>query len=86
MQPDSLFLGFILQRKLGMVGHILREENEIDRALLLASVYGPRGMGRPKTRFIEDVVKVCAAVQMDRDRDMWRKFVKGTTVDHARPI
>ena len=64
MQPDSRLLDSILQRKLSLVGQILREESGIDRALLLGSVYGPRGQGpgRPKTRFIEDVVRVCGGV------------------------
>ena len=59
-----------------MVGHIWREESGIGRTLLLGSVYGPQGKGRPKTRLIEDVVKVCggvcAAVEMARDRERWR--------------
>ena len=62
MQRDLRLVDSILQRKLGLVGHILREENRIDRALLLGSVYGPRGRGRPKTRFTEDIVKVCGGV------------------------
>ena len=55
MQPDLRLLGSILQRKLGLVGHILREENGIDRALLLGLIYGPQGRGQPKTQFIEDI-------------------------------
>ena len=57
--------------------------------ILLGMVYGTRGRGRPKTRFVDDIVKVCggvcAAVEMARNRDMWRKFVKGATVDRTRP-
>ena len=89
MQPDLRLLDSILQRKLGLVGHILRQENGIDRALLLGSVYGPRGRGRPKTRFTEDIVKVCGgvcvALEMARDRDRWRKLVKAATADRTRP-
>ena len=72
-----------------MVGHILREENGIDRAPLLGSVHGPWGLGRPKTRFTEDIAKVCGevfvAVEMARDRDRWRKLVKAATADRTRP-
>ena len=89
MQPDSRFLDSILQRKLAFVGHIVREENGFDRTILLGMVYGTRGRGRPKTRFADDIVKVCgrvcAAVDMARNRDMWRKFVKGATADRTRP-
>ena len=45
MHPGLRLLDSILQRKLGLVGHILREENGIDRTLLLGSVYGSRGTG-----------------------------------------
>ena len=48
LQPDSRLLDPILQRKLGLAGHILREENGIDRALPLGSVYRPQGWGQPK--------------------------------------
>ena len=89
MQPDSRLLDSILQRKLNLVGQILREESGIDRALLLGSVYGPRGRGQSKTQFIEDVVRVCGgvcvAVEMARDRDRWRKFVQEATADRTRP-
>ena len=61
MQPDSRLLDSILQRKPGLVGHISREENGIGRALLLG--YWPRGRSRLKTRYIEDVVKVCGGVR-----------------------
>ena len=51
----------------------MREENGFDRALLLGMVYGPRGRGRPKTRFIYDIIKVCdamcAALEMARNRE-----------------
>ena len=67
----------------------MREKNGFDRALLLGMVYGPRGRSRPKTHFIDDIVKVrgavCAAVEMARNRDKWRKFVKGATADRTRP-
>ena len=88
VQPHSKRLDSILQRELGLFGHSLREENRIGRALLLGSVYEPRGRGRPKTQFIEDVVKVCggvcAAVEMARDKDRWRIFAKEAMVDGAR--
>ena len=67
----------------------MREEKGFDRALLLGMVYGPRGRGRPKTRFTDNIVKacggVCAAVEMARNRDKWKKFLKGATVDRTRP-
>ena len=40
MQPDSRFLDSILQSKLNFVGHIVREENGFDRAILQGMVYG----------------------------------------------
>ena len=88
MKPYLRFLDSILQRKLAFVGHIVGEENGFDRALLLGMVYGPRGRGRPKTHFIDEIVKVCgtvcAAVEMARSMDKWRKFVKETTADRPR--
>ena len=89
MQPDSQFLDSILQKKLAFVGHIMREENGFDIALLLGMVYAPRGSGRPKTRFTDDIIKVCgrmcAAVEMARNGDNWRKFVKGAMADRTPP-
>ena len=49
MQPDARFLDSILQKKLGLVGYILKEENGIGRGLLLGSIHGPWGRGRPTT-------------------------------------
>ena len=76
-------------KKLAFDGRIARQENGFDRVILLSMVYGTRGRGRPKTRIGDDIVKVCggvcAAVEMARNRDMWRKFVKGATADRAQP-
>ena len=57
-----------------------REEGGLDRTLLLGTVYGPGGRGRPKTRFMDGSTKyyggINAIVKQAKDKRVWRRFVK----------
>ena len=45
------------------------------------------GVGRrnDSLRTYENCVVECVAVEMARDRDRWRKFMKAATADRTRP-
>ena len=64
-------------------------------ALVLIDLYypalifsSPRGRGRPKTRFTDDITKACggihAMVQQAKDQRVCRRFVKEATVIRNR--
>ena len=61
--------------------HIIRDEGRLSRTLLFGTVYGSRGRGQPKTRFIGDITKACGAihamVQQAKDTrvgvDSWKR-------------
>ena len=80
IKAEARVFDTVYRRKLSLVGHIIREEGGLSRTLLLGTVYGPRGRGQPKTRFIDDIAKSCggihAMVQQAKDRRVWRRFVK----------
>ena len=88
IQPEARILDTVYRRKLGLVGHIIREKVGISRTLLLGTVYGPRGRGRPKTLFIDEITKVCggthAMAQQAKDWRVWQRLVKEATAIRNR--
>ena len=85
IKPETQLLTRILQRKLSFIGHIKRGEESLDRlSLLLRPVYGSRGRGRPKTRYSDEIVKMCGSMQ-ESNRSDWRRLVKVATADRFRP-
>ena len=69
---------------------ILRSDN-LDNVLLTGMVFGPRGRGRPKTRFWDDIRQLTSmgireAVRLAQDRDGWRLMVQRATAGRNRPI
>ena len=76
-------------RKLKFIGHILRSDN-LDNVLLTGMVFGPRGRGRPKTRFWDDIrqltgMGIIEAARLAQDRDGWRQMVQRATAGRNRP-
>ena len=51
-------IDIINERKLTFIGHVLRSEH-LSKLLLTGMVYGPRGRGRPKTRYSDSVKAIC---------------------------
>ena len=87
---EHQLIDIINARKLKFIGHILRSDN-LDNVLLTAMVFGPRGRGRPKTRFWDDIRQLTSmgireAVRLAQDRDGWRLMVQRATAGRNRPI
>ena len=82
-KPETRLLTSILQRKLIFVGHIIRDEESVNKTLVLDTVYGTRGRGRPKTRYSDEIVKVCGSMQeanqLAKDRGGWGRLMKGVS-------
>ena len=88
MQPEARILDTVYRRKLRLVGHIIREEGGFSRTHLLGTVYGPRGRGRPKTGFIDEIAKafggIHSMVQQAKDLRVWRRFMREATAIRNR--
>ncbi|XP_063598624.1 uncharacterized protein LOC134775096 [Penaeus indicus] len=86
---EHRLIDIINARKLKFIGHILRSDN-LDNVLLIVMVFGPRGRGRPKTRFWDDIRQLTGmgireAVRLAQDRDGWRLMVQRATAGRNRP-
>ncbi|KAG1701269.1 Blood vessel epicardial substance-A [Nymphon striatum] len=74
--PESLRTK-LSRRKMSFVGHIFRS-NDIDKELLMGTVYGNGGRGRSKTRLSDNIKEIgggrsfVALYEMAQDRDAWR--------------
>ena len=83
-------MDIINERKLTFIGHVLRSDH-LTKLLLTGMVYGPRGKGRPKTRYSDCLRTTCGismadAVRMAQDRESWRNRVQRATAGRTRPI
>ena len=83
-------IDIINERKLTFIGHVLRSEH-LSKLLLTGMVYGPRGRGRPKTRYSDSMRAICGisiteAARMAQDRERWRNRVQRATAGRIRPI
>uniref|UniRef100_H2YWZ5 Reverse transcriptase domain-containing protein n=1 Tax=Ciona savignyi TaxID=51511 RepID=H2YWZ5_CIOSA len=84
---DRRLTDMINERKLEFIGHILRRDHHLDNVLLTGMVYGPRGRGRPKTRYWDDIrqltgLGVKEAIRLAQNRIKWRRLVKRATASH----
>ena len=82
-------IDIINERKLTFIGHVLRSEH-LSKLLLTGMVYGPRGRGRPKTRYSDSMRAICGisiteAARMAQDLERWRNRVQRATAGRIGP-
>ena len=70
----------VLQQKLSYFGHVTRGDS-FEKSIMLGMGNGSRQRGRPRTRWMEDILKATDmilpdAIEAARDRNSWRKKVK----------
>ena len=80
----------ITKRKLTYFGHVMRSDDSLEKALILAMSDGKRKRSRPRTRWM-DIIKEVTGLNMQqlavltRDRNEWRKKVMAVTRGRIRP-
>ena len=82
--PESL-LNQIVKSQLTYFGHICRRDgSSLEKTMLLGSIEGTRGRGRPRIRWLDTLTKQTGKTlrqltEMSQNRVDWRKFVNGVT-------
>ena len=88
--PETRLLDTILQKKLGITGHIMQDQSNLSNTLITGMVFR-KGKGDSKDRYSQDSIEVCGfgsfneVTRMTEDRIGWRKLVKGATVNRTQP-
>ena len=70
----------VIQQKLSYFGHVTRGDS-FEKSIMLGMGNGSRRRGRPRTRWMEDILKATDmtlpdAIEAARDRNGWRKRVR----------
>jgi len=79
----------ILKQKLTYFGHVMRGKG-LKNSIMLGMVGGARGRGRPRRRWLDEVVEttglnIWEVQEATRDRCGWRRFVMEVARDRKRP-
>ena len=79
----------ILKQKLTFFGHIIRAQG-LEAEVMLGMGNGARSRGRPRRRWIDEIVDVTGIAlskltRIARDRDGWRRLVIVVTRGRPRP-
>jgi len=78
---------FIKAQRIQWLGHVERmDETAIPKRVLKGKLYAMRGIGRPRIRWLEDVIAdlrrtgISGWMEKARNRDQWRQIVKEAKV------
>jgi hypothetical protein len=74
---------FIKAQRIQWLGHVERmDETAMPKRVLKGKLYATRRIGRPKIRWLEDVIAdlrrmgISGRMEKERNRDQWRRVVE----------
>ena len=80
MGVERMLMPEVIKRKLNYFGHILRQDDTLERNNLLGTVPGRRSKGRPRTSWFHNIKEwlgctITEAARRAEDRTRWRRSV-----------